>query len=532
MIRRVACAALIGVGLAVRGAVVFGQDAPPPPRALSLVRGEMSAVAVEGVERVAIADPAVADVLILSEDQLLIQATGAGRTNLIIWDRRGQTTFHLTVEDPVPAQVAQELQRLLGQMGLASVQVKREGPNLFLTGEVLTEEDLGRLEQLLTAYDGQTTNLVKLSLAAPAPAIPSVPLVKLMVQLIDLDRSDLKESGIAWPQTVTVTEPKQTDQTLHKALSRWGASVERESVKGIITALVQEGRARILTEPTLVTSSGKEASSFVGLDVPVIQAATFGVGSSQGAAQANVEFRQTGVLLKITPTVLADRVINTVIEAELSDIDTASGVNIPVGDQTAFVSGFKVRKTNTEVLIPSGETIVISGLLDIEDTSTESRVPGLSNIPVLGRLFRSPEVKATKREIVITVTPELLGEEEPDAKPDRSAVLEEALAAAEVTASVDDPHLRYALQVQQKIAKQLRYPEREKELGIDGTVKLRLHLFADGTLGRVMVAESSGIEALDVEALKVTESLAPYPAFPSELSEADLWLEVPIIFRP
>jgi len=115
---------------------------------------------------------------------------------------------------------------------------------------------------------------------------------------------------------------------------------------------------------------------------------------------------------------------------------------------------------------------------------------------------------------------------------DRRIALDQALAVAEVTASVDDPRLRYALIIQERIGKSLRYPKREQDLGLDGTVKLRLHLFSDGTLGRVMVSQPSGIEALDMEALKAAEIQSPYPGFPSELIEKELWLEVPIIFRP
>ena len=132
--------------------------------------------------------------------------------------------------------------------------------------------------------------------------------------------------------------------------------------------------------------------------------------------------------------------------------------------------------------------------------------------------------------MVIAVTPELVADEAQTT--DRRLALEQALAVAEVTASVDDPRLRYALTIQDRVAKALRYPQREKELNIDGTVKLKLHLFADGTLGRAMVSESSGIESFDLEAVKAAESQSPYPGFPSQLSERELWLEVPIIFRP
>ena len=241
------------------------------------------------------------------------------------------------------------------------------------------------------------------------------------------------------------------------------------------------------------------------------------------------------MVLRLTPTVVpADggttQKITTVINTEVSSIDTASGINLPVGSQTVLIPGFKVRNATTEVTTESGETIVIAGLLELEDTDTIEQVPGLGNIPVVGRLFRSPEQQSSKLELVITITPELMVDD--DQEIDRTLALEQALAVAEVTASVSDPKLRYALQVQQAIANRLRFPEREKELGFDGTVKMRLHLFNDGSLGRAIVADGSGIEAFDAEALKAAESQAPYPAFPREIPEQDLWLEIPVIFRP
>ena len=120
----------------------------------------------------------------------------------------------------------------------------------------------------------------------------------------------------------------------------------------------------------------------------------------------------------------------------------------------------------------------------------------------------------------------------PDEVSGSLTVLRPKMAVAEVTASVDDPRLRYALQIQERIAKAMRYPQREKELNLEGRVKLKLHLFADGTLGRVTGSESSGVESLDLEALKAAESQAPYPGFPSQLVQKELWLEVPVIFRP
>lgn len=528
--RRLVLIAILLVQAPAVGGAQDTQRSSASPQALLLVPGQIQTVPVTNVLRVAIGEPTIADVTIVSPSQVLVQAKRLGSTNLILWDAEGQRQLLVSVVDPKPELLSQELIPLLAQLNMPSVHVKVQSGKVFLTGEVAMQEQLDTLEQMVTAFQGLVVNLVTVTPTAPAPIEPP-PLVKLSVQVIDLNRTDLEKLGVKWTESVALTESSMPAGSLSDHLMRIGQTVQRGALTATLNALVEHNRARLLSEPKLVTASGKEASSFIGVEVPVLTATTVGTGT--GTVSAQIEYRQTGVLLTMTPNTIPNdpaRKITTVVQAEVSSIDKTVGLNVPVGSQTVLVPGFKVRKANTEVTTTSGETIIIAGLLEAEDTHAVSQVPALGNIPVVGRLFRSPEAKETQRELLITVTPELMLDEGEET--DRRLALEQALAVAEVTASVEDPRLRYALQIQDRIAKALRYPQREKELNIDGTVKLRLHLFADGTLGRAMVSESSGIESLDLEALKAAESQTPYPGFPSQLAERELWLEVPIIFRP
>ena len=192
--------------------------------------------------------------------------------------------------------------------------------------------------------------------------------------------------------------------------------------------------------------------------------------------------------------------------------------------------GFRTRETHTEIVTGSGETVLIAGLIQEEETRNLNQVPGIGSVPVLGTLFRSTEFVKGQSELVILVTPELATDA--GEKADREFVLEQALASAEVAGAVNDPILRYALQIQERIAKALRYPQRERELGIGGRVKLRLHLFQDGALDKALVSESSGLELFDLEAVKAAETQSPYPPFPSDLVQRELWVELPVLFRP
>jgi TonB family protein len=144
-----------------------------------------------------------------------------------------------------------------------------------------------------------------------------------------------------------------------------------------------------------------------------------------------------------------------------------------------------------------------------------------------------------QREIVIVVTPRIVGEEatelpkvaeEPAA---RGQQLEEAMDVAQVSVrpSVSDPVLRYATMIQERIANAIQYPELERTTA-STQLKLKVHVFRDGTLGQVLVAESSGVEAFDAAAIQAAETRSPYPEFPADIPQQDLWLELPIVFRP
>lgn len=488
---------------------------------ITLEAGRIQSVAAEDVIRVAIGNPQIADVSVVSTNELLLQAKTAGSTNLIIWDRAGQRVLPVEVLDKAPETTEQQLGRLLSQTNFPGVEVRREDRKIFVVGTIERQEDMDRLEQVLSSFP-DTANLVELKL----PAVPqeiTPPLVGLSVQVVELNRSDLERLGVNWSNSIAFTEPSVTDLTWRDSLMKFGTSLTRSSFSATLNALVQQNRARLLAEPKLVTASGKEASSFVGLEVPILAASSTGTGT--GTVTANVEFKQTGVTLKMTPVVQQGGKITTKLEAEVSGIDTASGLTVPVGSSTVLVPGFKVRKAHTEVTTESGESIVIAGLLESEDNESASQVPGLGSIPVFGRLFRSPEIKATQRELVITVTPELLRDSQSNTE--RRLALEQAVT----TAGIDDPKLRYALLVQERIARAIQYPSREHQLNLSGTVKLRLRLFSDGSLGEITVSQSSGIQALDSEALHAAKTQAPYPTFPSQLAERELWLEVPVAFH-
>jgi pilus assembly protein CpaC len=498
------------------------------PSQISLERGAIHPVPVHNVTRVAIGNPDIVDVTIVSVNEVLLQAKAFGTTNLILWDEQGQTTTMVEVVDPTTEAIATQLRQVIQGLGLSSVQVRREEDKIFLTGEVSRQEDLERIEQMLAAYDRKVTNLVTLPAVQAPPAVPP-PTVQLTVQLVEMSRDDTNNFGVDWSDSTTFTEtpfgalgPQGVSMAARLGEAfRWGA-LSRGGLSAKLNLLVTQGKARILAEPKLVAASGSEATATLGVEVPIITATNV----SSGTVTQNIEFKQTGVELKFTPTVLENqRSIRLVVDSKVSTIDKTNAITV----SGIVVPGFKVRHAQTEIVTDSGETILITGLLQDEDKKNLSQLPGMGSIPVLGNLFRSTEFTQGKTELVIMVTPELRADAASSVE--HSFALEEALAGAEAPPA-DDPALRYALQIQDRVAKAIRYPAGEKEKGIGGRVKLRLHLFRDGTLEQAVISEPSGIEVFDTEALTAVQSQAPYPPFPSELPQQDLWLEFPVLFKP
>ncbi|MBI4355654.1 MAG: TonB family protein [Candidatus Omnitrophica bacterium] len=494
--------------------------AQPGGAELRLRVGEVRSLPVHNVERVAIGDPKIADVSIISGTAVLVKAVDEGTTNLIVWDERGETTTNIIVQIAPPEERVAELKRLLEMQHFNRVQVKEEGDRIFLVGEVDSQEQLGILGKLTGPYK----EVVALAQIKPGPIpVLEVPLVELNLEVVELTKDYENNLGVDWVDSVKFTETPfdalsttaPLTERIDEAL-RLGSYTRKSGgeLSATLNALVKDNKARVLSQPRLVTLSGKPANVFVGGQKPVITTSTAGLGS--GVTSKSIEFKDFGVRLKITPLVSEDLSrVTSQIEAEVSTIDTATAITV----DGVSVPGFKIRRAATEMTARSGETLFIAGLLSSEDSKDISKVPGVGNIPILGALFTSTDWKRNKTELVITVTPTVVKDHEAS----------EAMAdALDASADAVDPLTAYARQVQERIAAGL--PSTAGRQG-GGTVRVRLHLFADGHLAQTLLLQSSGDPQLDDQVVRAIEAQAPYPSFPPTLLRPDAWMEIPVVFQ-
>ena len=180
----------------------------------------------------------------------------------------------------------------------------------------------------------------------------------------------------------------------------------------MLNTLERKGLSKTLAEPTLLALSGERASFLAGgeFPVPVVQSGGGGGGNGGGGNAITVEFKPFGVSLAFTPTVLGDKVINLVVEPEVSSIDPSASITI----NGLVVPGLQTRRASTTIELRDGESFAIAGLLRRDFATTIRQLPILGSLPIIGALFRSSTFQKGETELLIVVTPHLVAPLRPD----------------------------------------------------------------------------------------------------------------------
>lgn len=168
-------------------------------------------------------------------------------------------------------------------------------------------------------------------------------------------------------------------------------------VSAMINALEGSGFAYTLARPSLVALSGQSATFLAGGEVPIPV-------PSSGSNTISIEYKEFGIRLTLTPTVIDRNRISLKVAPEVSELDYSNAVTI----QGISVPAFTIRRTDTSISLADGESFVISGLISTNNTSNVSKFPGLGDIPILGAFFRDSEIKRSEKELLMIVTPHLV----------------------------------------------------------------------------------------------------------------------------
>lgn len=361
------------------------------------------------IQRVAIANPDLAEALAVSPREVLVNGRAPGETSLIIWQQGGnRLIFDLNVRSSAAAleAVKRELaQELPGQQ----VNISMENNTAFVRGTV---KDLVSAERAMSiaATLGKTVNLLNVEVP------PTDAQILLKVRFANVDRAASRELGAnlistgAGGNTGQITtgqfSPPSFNQlqagnngvTLSEALNVFLFRPDL-NLAATIKALENKRMIETLAEPTVPAIDGKQASFLAGgeFPFPMVQG-----GASVGAV--TVQFREFGVRLSFLPRITPRGTIRLKVVPEVSSMDFANGLTF----QGYTIPALVTRKVDTEIELEGGQSFVIAGLLDNRMTDTMNRIPGLANIPLLGKLFQSKSVTKSNSELLVMVTPELV----------------------------------------------------------------------------------------------------------------------------
>jgi pilus assembly protein CpaC len=498
---------------------------------ITLMMGEIKVMFVEAVERIAVGNPAVIDVAVLNDYELVVSAKGVGRTNLIIWDKQGQKQYSVLVKEVDLKKLSGQVESLLEEAGFGNLTTMIEADKVYLFGEVSSEAELGKVKDTLSGFTS-LVNLVKIK--------ERQPLIQISVEVLEIGHTDLESLGFAWKTSMLYSEDASTQRLKVPNIFKW-FNWNRELFSVTINTLLQEGRAKLLASPNLVTVSGKEANFVVGGEVPVV---TVSQGIFGGGV--NTEYKTYGVNLTVKPTLMKSQEIRAELKMEVSEIDwdnavVVSGISIP---------GMLKRSASTEIYFSPGQTILLAGLMKNEESKNIDRLPFLSRVPVFGELFKSKDFRASQTELVISLTPMVVSADIPDEAPaaplqtsremetrmpesqrkPRSWMITEK-GTARSGLYLDEAEQQYVQTIQTKVSNAARYPLDAWDRGLEGLVDLEIKVSSDGVLEDAVVVKSSGYPTLDEAALNSVKSCAPFGEFPKEMRKKTLWIEVPVVFK-
>jgi len=349
--------------------------AAPAVERVTLAPGRVHSVAVSAaVTRVAVADTAVADVMIISDREVVFTGRRGGETDVLLWSGGQRRLFRVDVASPSD--------RPQVVLAVKFAEVRRDA-----------------LRNIGVSYrgrrNGETFNRVG------SDATPLVPTID--------------------PQTNTEIVPR--------ALGYFGVltNLGTSELRAMIDAEEQRGNARILAEPTLMAGNRDSASFLAGGEFPVPAAVTTAAG---GAPFITVVFKEFGVRLSFTPELLPDSLVKLRVRPEVSSLDytnavVVSGIRIPA---------LRTRRLESTVDVPQNQSLVISGLLNDERQRVRTGIPGLASIPVLGNLFSSTRWQNSETELLVIVTPTVVDPSRPRPQDALRLKPEPGLPAREVVA--------------------------------------------------------------------------------------------------
>jgi pilus assembly protein CpaC len=392
--------------------------------AVKLLVGRSTIVDVgSAIARVSLTSADIADAVVTSSNQLLVNGKMPGTISMYVWERSGGLRRYEIVVQRDLALLNDQFKRLFpGE----AIEAQSSGKGIVLSGLVSNKEVFDKAYTVAGGYvekADEVVNMVKIQESTASNQ------VLLRVRFAEVSRSAITELGAALftsPTGVSNVIGRATtgqfpsvgydDLNVTKDSSKFGSSVtsasgkftfsdflnlflfsEKFDIGAMVKALSTKGLFQSLAEPNLVAESGKEASFLAGGEFPV----PIAQGGQSNAI--SVQYKEFGVRLNFTPVIHGDRV-HLKVRPEVSTLDFANGVLL----QGFRIPALSTRRTETEVDLLDGQTFAIAGLMNNTLNSTMQKIPGIGDIPIIGNLFKSKAANKDQTELVVMITPQIL----------------------------------------------------------------------------------------------------------------------------
>jgi len=357
------------------------------------------------IKRLAFANGALVDAQAIGPKEVLINGKAPGETSLIIWQDDGTRLIYDLAVRVSPQRLNAVRQQIARDYPDADINVTFDNDTAFVRGTVKNVTDADRIMAIVGTM-AKAVNLLKVEVPAVEPQI------LLKVRFANVDRSVQTQLGFNFASTafnqstalgtgssiLNSTGASLLGQTLGSAVNIFALRTDI-NLLAEIQALESKSLLEMLAEPNLLTYSGTKASFTAGGEFPYLTPQP-----TAGGTIFSVEFKPYGVLLNFLPRVTPQGTIHMQLSPEVSALDYTNTVVI----QGTAVPGLTTRKVSTEVDLESGQTFVIAGLLDRQITEAFNKIPGLGDIPILGKLFQSKTITKNNSELLIIITPEIV----------------------------------------------------------------------------------------------------------------------------
>jgi pilus assembly protein CpaC len=361
------------------------------------------------VGRFSVSNPEIAEAVLVTPDQVLVNGKAFGQVNFIAWEQSGGE--YLVFDVFVRTNLSLIDSQIRALFPKDDIRMSQANGSVVLSGSVVDAKTSAQVQSVVEAAGFKTVNM----LASP---VKSAMQVQLHIQVAEVSRNKMKELGTSYAYQggsgqgylnsgtgpSALSDPKVAPgMPLLGSLSSTALNILLGSgnTLGMIRALQQQGNLRALAEPNIIAMDGQEASFLAGgeFPVPVIQTADNKTGVSIA-----VLFKEYGIRLKVKPTIIDEDHIRLELEPEVSTIDFANGVKV----DNFVIPALRTRRAKTGVELRDGQSFSLAGLIDNNEVRTLSRVPIIGDIPILGNLFKSKSFQKNETELMFIVTAQIV----------------------------------------------------------------------------------------------------------------------------